>query len=340
MSSRSWFMTGVLLLAACSDREVGSGPPEANGSEDAPASATDTDDGESATSVAPPPPDDGTSTGTGSSELDDGVDSSSFLCGSPGGDPSTMAHCQPDWNSTPFECDLFAQDCADGDKCTPWAADGGPAWNGTRCTPIAPEPDAVGQPCTVEGNGVSGIDSCALGSMCFGVDPETNEGTCQPHCGGDRSAPTCADPAALCTTANDGALWLCLPGCQPLEGGCGEEEVCVLDPILSAWFCAPAIDPPTAEGEPCEHLNVCGAGQACAYEGLVEGCEGPGCCTQLCDVTAPETCPPEAPQCLIAYPPPHDGPPGAESVGVCTSNDAPDWGGSPFPPTLVTAAPW
>ena len=56
-----------------------------------------------------------------------------------------------------------------------WANDGGGAWNATKCEEIPPEPDGVGEPCTVEISGTSGVDTCVLGAMCWDVDPETNE---------------------------------------------------------------------------------------------------------------------------------------------------------------------
>src|SRR5262245_15971404 len=31
------------------------------------------------------------------------------------------------------ECDVWAQDCPPGEKCMPWANDGGSSWNSLRC---------------------------------------------------------------------------------------------------------------------------------------------------------------------------------------------------------------
>ena len=46
----------------------------------------------------------------------------------------------PDGGGISFECDLFEQDCPPGEKCMPWANDGGGAWNATRCSPVADNP--------------------------------------------------------------------------------------------------------------------------------------------------------------------------------------------------------
>jgi hypothetical protein len=67
-----------------------------------------------------------------------------------------------------YECDLWKQDCPPGEKCMPWANDGGGSWNATRCTPLAEDPRQPGEPCTVEGSGVSGRDDCDIRAMCWG----------------------------------------------------------------------------------------------------------------------------------------------------------------------------
>ena len=81
------------------------------------------------------------------------------------------------------ECDIEAQDCPEGEKCMPWANDGGDEWNGTRCSPIAKDPGPLGGPCLAEGSGTSGIDDCDLGLVCWQVDPKTNQGVCHAMCG-------------------------------------------------------------------------------------------------------------------------------------------------------------
>src|SRR5687768_13175994 len=48
-------------------------------------------------------------------------------------DPTCNFGCLPDFGGGE-QCDLWAQDCARGSKCMPWAFDGGVHWNGTRCS--------------------------------------------------------------------------------------------------------------------------------------------------------------------------------------------------------------
>ncbi len=223
-------------------------------------------------------------------------------------------HCPPDGGSVSFECDLFAQDCIEGDKCLAWANDGGPAWNATRCAPIAPMPGQPGEACTVEGVAVSGIDSCDIGSMCWGVDPLTLQGECVAQCGGDGANPVCEDASASCVIHNEGAIALCLPFCDPLSpSACDADETCIPEPS-GGWACVPGITTPSVDGEPCEYGNVCSPGSVCASP----GCNGSvGCCTPLCDVEL-GACADAETECVAWYP--LGSPPGLEETGLCVED--------------------
>jgi len=231
---------------------------------------------------------------------------------------------EPDGGGVSFECDIFAQDCPEGEKCMPWANDGGGAWNATRCSPIDDNPGQPGDECTVEGSGTSGIDSCDLGSMCWDVDPKTNIGTCVAMCTGDEANPICDDPDTSCAIANDGAIVLCLPACDPILQDCAEGQACY--PIQDAWSCAPDASGETGVyGDACEFINVCDPGYICLDASTVPAgqmCEGAaGCCTGVCDLTDPmgdaqcegsaegQTCQPWYEEGAA--------PPGYEDVGAC-----------------------
>lgn len=227
----------------------------------------------------------------------------------------------PDGGGIGFECDMFAQDCPTGEKCMPYANDGGNSWNATRCSPIAENPGQPGDPCTVEGTGVSGIDDCDIASMCWDVDPETNMGVCVAMCTGDESNPICEDPDTSCAIVNEGALVLCLPACDPLLQDCADGQACY--PVFEDWQCVPdASGEMGVYGDPCEYINVCDPGLACLGAAAVPDCQGSvGCCSEICDVTDPAgdaqcTGAPDGQTCQIWY---EEGsaPPGYEDVGVC-----------------------
>jgi hypothetical protein len=229
---------------------------------------------------------------------------------------------EPDGGGAMMECDVFAQDCAEGEKCMPWANDGGSAWNATKCSPLDPNPAQVGDPCTVEGSGVSGIDNCDSAMMCWDVDPETNMGTCVAFCTGSAADPMCEDPTTVCIIANEGVLALCLPGCDPLLQDCVEGQACY--PVNEDFACAPDASGPDlgVYGDPCEYINACDPGLFCANPDVVPGCAGAaGCCSEFCDLTDAAG----AMQCMgqgggqdcTPWYAEGQAPPGYENVGAC-----------------------
>ena len=235
------------------------------------------------------------------------------------GSDDVMFLLEPDGGGVAFECDIFAQDCPDGEKCMPWGNDGG-TWNATRCSPIDDNPGQPGDECTVEGSGTSGIDTCDLGSMCWDVDPKTNMGLCVAMCTGDEANPICEDPDTTCSIANDGAIVLCLPACDPIVQDCPEGQACY--PVAEDWVCGPdASGEMGTYGDPCEFINVCDPGLMCLDASATPNCEGGGCCTEVCDITDPAgdaqcTGAPDGQICQPWY---EEGtaPPGYEDVGAC-----------------------
>src|SRR5690606_12305547 len=124
-------------------------------------------------------------------------------------------------------CDIWDEDCAEGQKCMPVSLDGDSAWESLACVPIAPEPDALNEPCQLLGTGLDGLDTCEQHTMCWNVDPDTGEGTCLGLCTGTPDVPTCADPGAVCQISGEGVLNLCIPKCDPLEQDCPDGEACI-----------------------------------------------------------------------------------------------------------------
>lgn len=237
-----------------------------------------------------------------------------------GSDTCSFFECGTDTIDETGDCSLWAQDCDDGEKCMPWANDGGNAWNDSRCTSLDAAPGQPGDPCMVEGSGVSGFDTCDVGSMCWNVDEE-NAGTCIALCSGSPEAGLCDNPTTSCSIFNEGFLPLCLPSCDPLLQNCAPGEACY--PAQDAFSCAPDASGPElgGYGAPCEFLNACDPGLLCADAGAVPGCDASGCCTDFCDISAAQ---PAADcggvsggqDCVSAFP---EGQvlPGYEDVGFC-----------------------
>jgi hypothetical protein len=193
-----------------------------------------------------------------------------------------------DGGTAMFECDIWGQDCPDEQKCMPWDNTAATTWNATKCTPLSPNPAQVGDECTAEGGGKTGVDDCELATMCWGVDPETHVGTCVAFCSGSEANPSCDDPATTCSITNSGVLILCLPNCDPIGQDCPDGQGCY--PVSADFICAPNSSAPDAGnyGDPCEYLNVCNPGLFCAAAGGVPNCQGAsGCCSEFCSLTDP-----------------------------------------------------
>lgn len=233
---------------------------------------------------------------------------------SDGGESSTTCSFICDDTIGEQPCDVWAQDCPEGEKCAPWVDNGGNAWNALRCVPADDGGGQPGDTCTAEGGGASGIDDCSLGSMCWNVNEE-GFGVCVAFCGGTQDNPTCADTSATCIIANEGVLNLCLPICDPLLQDCGDGQACY--PAGDAFACAPDV---SAElglfGDTCAAINTCDPGMFCANADLVPGCAGEACCTSFCELDDGSVCPGQGQECVSWYEA-GQAPPGAESLGAC-----------------------
>jgi hypothetical protein len=232
----------------------------------------------SSTTVPPSTVGSSTSTSTTTSATTDassGEDSATFVA-----DSGCSFLCPPDGQNT-HECSVWEQNCPAGEKCMPYSADGSPTWNGTRCSPLDPDPDAPGESCTVEGSGVSGVDSCDGTSMCWYVDADTLEGTCVSFCTGSEANPMCPDACQDCTLTAEGVLTICLSVCDPFTTDCGEGFGCYLGG--DTLFCGPDISGDGgAPGEACEFSNECDPGTMCVNGDVIPECDGSGCCTPYC----------------------------------------------------------
>ncbi len=184
-------------------------------------------------------------------------------------------------------CSQWEQDCPCGYKCMPWANDGGTAWNATKCTPVSDMPKQVGEPCTAQDSGVSGVDDCDVGLMCFGVDSETNAGTCIAFCEGNEAQPSCVAECSVCRVPAEGLLTLCLPTCDPLAPDCPDGFGCYPDYV--GFTCMPR-GSDQGIGEPCAYINDCAPGGVCLGADYVPGCASDMCCAPVCDTAGPEAC--------------------------------------------------
>lgn len=218
------------------------------------------------------------------------------------------------------ECDVWAQDCADGEKCVPWADDGGNVWNATRCVPVMGD-GQPGDTCMLFGGEITGMDDCALGSICMRLDDGTDNGVCVPQCEGSEEAPTCAADDRMCIVSNEGALTVCMESCDPTIQGCPSGLGCYTLGAAGEPVCWPDFSGKLGTyGDPCGFANGCDPGLACIGQAYVPGCESDACCSEFCDLNAPDPssqCSGQADgqSCEPVYG--DDPPPALEHVGVC-----------------------
>ena len=234
------------------------------------------------------------------------------------GVPTTTAEhpfiIKPD-GGTNVECDIFKQDCDPGQKCAAWAEGGGSAWNATKCVEITGD-GAPGEPCTAIGGGVSGIDDCALGAMCWDVDRE-GKGRCIALCSGSAEAPVCP-PKSQCSISGEAILNLCLPTCDPLLQDCPDDQLCI--PANNDFTCVlDGSGEMGAVNDPCDFANACDKGLYCfnvatASSACDQGSQG--CCQPFCKFPG-SPCPNPDQECLQWFPPRQEVPPGHENIGFC-----------------------
>lgn len=211
-----------------------------------------------------------------------------------------------------IECDLAEQNCDAGNKCVPYATEEAPLWNATMCVAEAEDPVRIGRACHAEGL-MSGHDDCEAGLVCVNIHARGLQGECMPLPHDD-----VCEAGVQMGPVNEGAISLCVPGCNPLEQDCAQGNGCY--PIAESWGCVP--DASGAQGEyadECLFVNVCDPGLVCLSSAAVPGCSGGGCCSEVCDTSlGDEQCSgAEQGQTCQAWYSPGTAPAGFETVGAC-----------------------
>lgn len=198
------------------------------------------------------------------------------------GEPCELLACG-DMPQSKQECDNFAQDCPEGQKCSAYYStlEFG-YWDSTQCVEVTGT-DKPGDACVSEGV-TAGIDSCIEGAMCWAVDMN-GVGTCVALCSGSDGAPVCEFPG-YCQISAEGVLNLCYGYCNPLLQDCPKANEACYASDFDRLACAPDESNGAGQnGESCDFINQCKAGLTCADAMFVgAGCApgSAGCCTPFC----------------------------------------------------------
>ncbi len=313
----TWILSGTLVACGPSVLDGGAGmggapgatsggsDPSTGGSTTAgpgPGSTTGPDTGGPSTSgPSTGGPSTSGPTDPGSSDSDDSATDNPFVV-----PPDAVCGC---W------CDPFAQDCAEGEKCSPVSIEPNGFYDHYRCVPVMPPALPPGAPCQMQEGTATGLDDCALGSFCAFVEPSTLQGTCVAMCTGSENRPVCAGDGYDCVSWGQ-ELFVCIQSCNPLdEMPCPEGHVCTFGGGTDLPWCRPDDGTSSAQpGDPCGRGGSCGP-LGCASEEVDPNCPHPGgCCSVWCDLEAPQC--PRGTACTEAFP--NAGlPPGWANVGMC-----------------------
>lgn len=259
------------------------------------------------------------STGDGDGDAETGSGDGDGDPGDGDGDPTTTASTglttmgfvpMSDFGAV-SECDPFAQDCPENEKCVPYGSTGG-NWDANKCVPVTGS-GAAGDACTYGGT-VEATDDCDANTHCWDVmDVDgMNVGVCTPFCTGTADDPICG-PDTSCLIANDGSINLCITTCDPLLQDCNAGLACFW--ANSGFNCIfTTQDIPL--GEVCGFINDCASGLACLTAEVLPACNGSACCGSWCSIAEGAACPQMGTECSAFF---EEGmaPPGYEDVGVC-----------------------
>lgn len=211
-----------------------------------------------------------------------------------------------------YECDLFAQDCTDGEKCVPYSSMGS-YFDGSKCVPVTGD-QAPGELCSYGGTAAA-TDDCDENSGCWDIHELDGEqvGICHAFCLGNADNPMC--PAgSSCSLDSDGAWAFCFVTCDPVAQDCGPGLGCYWANV--EFTCTFTSNIPA--GEPCGLVNDCAPGLACVPADLLPICSDTACCARFCYLSLGDSQCDATPgtACLPFF---EEGmaPPGEEDIGVC-----------------------
>ncbi len=210
-----------------------------------------------------------------------------------------------DLGSGQSECDVFAQDCPEQEKCVPYASEGG-TWDANECVPVQGD-GMIGEPCTH--SPIDATDDCDENSACWLVDE--GMGTCTGFCSGSAGAPEC--PQGQYCLQFGGVVAFCVDGCNPLEQACPAGQACFwTGEVFGCTILAAEIP----AGEPCGDFDDCGIGMICVDAASLPSCGGPSCCAEFCDLDCPDPCSQVGTSCVPLFAM-GEAPLGEGDIGVC-----------------------
>lgn len=226
------------------------------------------------------------------------------------GDTGALLVPDPDLPSD-GQCDIFEQDCPDGQKCAHYYVDG-VLQDGHTCIEVLGD-QSHGASCTFDIE--TSTDDCDASSRCWNLQEVDGElvGTCLAMCQNNADNPIC--PAMSdCYISSLATIALCFEICDPLAPGCPAGQSCQWQ--FSSFTCVAGGD--ISVGEVCSG-GGCSTGTSCFDSRFIPSCAGFSCCTQYCDLNLGDgPCDAVLPGTgCVPFFLDDESPPGFEHVGLC-----------------------
>lgn len=214
----------------------------------------------------------------------------------------------------PVDCDIFLQDCAEGQKCVPYGTTGG-GWDKQKCVPVLGDQTA-GEPCSYGGIEAA-TDNCDATSFCWDVIDIGGEpsGVCHPLCSGTPDDPECPPGSACVITSSFQGVCVIHP-CDPLLQDCYQAYACLWEGV--SFGCHYTAEVPA--GEPCGYITDCAGGLVCTDAPALPECAAMACCSPFCQLGLGDAqCDALPGTSCVAFFEQDMAPVGFEHIGVCLS---------------------
>lgn len=239
-----------------------------------------------------------TTAGGATEEAPGTTDSGSVSASEPGGTGCQGFICPPDVGAMIPQCDPMAQDCPAGQKCVWYALpDETRRRHHARCIDVVGD-RAPFEACSLP-NGIwtDVSDDCGAESFCLEGLGVTDHGFCAPF--PKPGTQDCSDFPGTQFATENGSIFphACLHfECNPqAPETCPAGLQCLFYPafLYGTNFCweVPPGDEPVGAG--CD-FDQCGEGKLCLSAEYVPGCADARCCTEWCDLGAPNCSDPAA----------------------------------------------
>lgn len=189
-----------------------------------------------------------------------------------------------------------------------------PLSGGTEMTgsTTMPQASSSGEPATSSTTTTTSMTSMSTSS---GAGPTTDASESDPGSTTETPGTETSTTAGEDTSSSTGSGF---EDCDPLVQNCGRGEGCYADG--EAFGCQEdASGANGGQADACAADNECTLGLLCLNAEVVGSCEdgSAGCCSAVCDLSAPE-CPNSSPNCIPWYDP-GPAPSGLEDVGACVA---------------------